>query len=164
MRKNGRKIRKGYTFLEIFLSLSILGIFLGLISYFPTKRLNQAHFRQQKQDCLIGLYEKISPFIQKALAIRLTKEGLKLQLSDAEKRYIRILDDKHKHKEDILDGFISGLVSVEWFYWDNVSQAWLALEIDHDYTNVRFLKLILRGKRNKIMEAFVFSCCGMIDL
>jgi|GEM_PF-3661429 len=164
MRKNGRKIREGYTFLEIFLSLSILGILLGLISYFPVKRLNQVHFRQQKQDCLIDLYEKISPFIQKALAIRLTEEGLKLQLSDEEKRYVRIFNDKHKHKKDILDSFISGLVSIEWFYWDNAGRAWLDLEIDHDYTNVRFLKLILRGKRNKIMEAFVFSCCGMNDL
>ena len=157
MRKNKRKDDFGYTFLEVFLSLSILGLFLGLLFAFPLKSLNCGI---EKRNELISVYRKLVPYIQKSLGVRLTEEGLWIKINNSTEnnqwRCIRFFYRTYTGKRNVLDFLIKKNVQVKWLYEDEKS-ALVALEIGKMYENIRFLKLVFMGEY-EVLEQFVFAC------
>ena len=160
MRKNGRKTKLAYSFLEIFLSLSIFSVLLGIVFTFPAKLLKRMNF-VQSSDNFITLYEKISPYIQQALSITLKDNAmLELKLHTNSKVNVAFVDKKCERKPNIVVCYLPMEVRMEWYYEWNLS-GWQKLLPNETYDNLKFLKVIFFNSKNKILEQFVFSCYVM---
>ena len=159
MRNFRRKNALGYTFLEVFLSLSIFGLILVACFTFFSKKTNQMLGRQ---DELLSIYEKLSPCIQKALRVRLSENRICFRLNGKngdEWREVGFFSQKTKRKCHMLDFFVPKITCVDWLYLDD--DKWERLKKGQIYNNISFLKLVLRDEID-VLEQFVFACHGMI--
>ena len=160
MRKNGRKTKLAYSFLEVFLVLSIFSVLLGVIFVFPIKVLNRMNF-VQSSDNFITLYEKISPFIQQALRITLKDNAtLELKLHTDQILRIEFISKQYVRRKNVVGCCLPNGVRMEWDCANNTLK-WQKLIPNATYDNLKFLKVIFFNSKNKILEQFVFSCYAM---
>ena len=163
MRKKGRKNKLAYSFLEIFLSLSIFSVLLSIAFAFPVKILSGINSVQQQQDNFIDLYEKISPYIQRTLNITLRDRMLVLKLCAGSKEKtlsVAFVDKKCERRRNVVVCCLPVGVYMEWYCWREDSE-WGKLIPNKTYTNLRFLKVVFTNAKGKILEQFVFSCYAM---
>lgn len=160
MRKNGRKTKLAYSFLEVFLVLSIFSVLLGVIFVFPIKVLNRMN-SVQTSDNFITLYEKISHYIQQALSITL-KDNTVLELKLHANQILRIefISKQYARRKNTVGCYLPNGVRMEWYYERNVHE-WQKLLLNETYDNLKFLKVIFFNSKNKVLEQFVFSCYAM---
>ena len=159
MRNFRRKNTWGYTFLEVFLSLSIVGLILGVCFTFSLKKTNRMLGRQ---DELLSIYEKLSPCLQKAVEVRLSENGIGFRLKEKDVdgwREVIFFSQKTKQKNHMLNFFVPKVAYVDWLYLDD--NKWERLEKGRSYNNIGFLKLILRDSIG-VLEQFVFACHGLV--
>ena len=160
MRKNGRKTKLAYSFLEVFLVLSIFSVLLGVVFSLPVKILNRMNF-VQSSDNFITLYEKISPCIQQALSITLKDNTvLELKLHTDQILRIEFTSKKYARRKNTVGCYLPNGVRMEWYYERNIHE-WQKLLLNETYDNLKFLKVIFFNSKNKILEQFVFSCYAM---
>lgn len=164
MRKNGRKNKLAYSFLEVFLSLSIFCVLLGIVFAFPVKVLNKINSVQRQQEDFMGFYEKVSLYMQKATSVSLNDGMLTLRLHSGPKaKTLNVLfaDKKRERKRNVMDCCLPVGVRMEWYYEDGENSEWKKLLFNETYTDLRFLKVIFFNANGKVLEQFVFSCYAM---
>lgn len=164
MRKNGRKNGLAYTFLEVFLVLSIFGVLLGLVLSSPIKRLKEANAMQYQQACLMEFYEKCSSVLRKALKVSFDADALNLTFKDPKNNRLRLIfahnikNPKGRGKQ--IYCVLPVGTRMEWYGVSDVPE-WENLVFDKNYTNLKFLKVVLKNTTNEILEQFIFTCYGM---
>lgn len=163
MREIGRKNKSAYSFLEIFLSLSVLGVLLGIVFSFPVKVLKEISFVQRQQDTFIELYEEVSRYIQKASSITLKDNAVDFRLclgSKVKILSVAFVNEKREVSRNAIRCYLPGGIRTEWYCWSE-SSGWEKLLINETRTGSRFLKVIFLNSKHKIVEQFVFSCYAM---
>ena len=164
MRKNGRKSNLAYTFLEVFLVLSIFGVLLALVLSFPIKRLSEVNSMQYQQVCFIEFYEKCSSVLRKALRISFEVDALNLTLRDSKNNRLRLVFVHNVKNSERRGTQIYCMLPVgirtEWYGTSEASE-WEKLIPKKEYTNLRFLKVVLKNTKDEILEQFIFSCYTM---